>query len=205
MSGNEVELDLLQYVSDFRTRLSKVCKIARQNLESAQTSMKARYDKKAAIRKFEPGDQVLALLPIPGKPLQARYSGPYIIKEKLSDLNYILKTPERQKRTQLCHINMLKPYFKRKTENCVHSISVVICPDSDNKCGDPEEHNDFYHYENAKLQNSNTLKNLDSTLLHLSSSRLELQFFASSQTYFPTFQVEQTKSAMMLTLETHYL
>ena len=30
-------------------------------------------------RNFEPGDKVLALLPIPGRPLQARYYGPYTV------------------------------------------------------------------------------------------------------------------------------
>ena len=39
------------------------------------------------------GDRVLALLPNPGKPLQARYYGPYTVDEKISDVNHIVKTP----------------------------------------------------------------------------------------------------------------
>ena len=38
-----------------------------------------------------PGDRVLSLLPIPGKPLQARYYGPYTVDKKLSDVNYIVE------------------------------------------------------------------------------------------------------------------
>ena len=44
---------------------------------------------------------------IPGKPLQARYYGPYTVDKKLSDVNYIVNTPGRRKQKQLCHINML--------------------------------------------------------------------------------------------------
>ena len=70
--------------------------------------MKERYDKYTQSRYFQPGDQILALLPVPGKPLQARYFGPYIVKEKVSDLNYIVSTPD-----QLCHIKMLKFFVNR--------------------------------------------------------------------------------------------
>ena len=75
--------------------------------------MKLHYDENALDRNFEPGDKVLALLPIPSKPLQARYYGPYTVHKKLSDLNYIVNTPGRRKQKQLCHINMLKKYIDR--------------------------------------------------------------------------------------------
>ena len=49
-------------------------------------------------------------MPIPGKPLHARYYGPYTVDKKLSDVNYIVNTPKRRKQKRLCHINMLKKY-----------------------------------------------------------------------------------------------
>ena len=55
--------------------------------------MKSHYDEKALDRNFEHGDKVLALLPIPGRPLQARYYGPYTVDKKLCDVNYIVNTP----------------------------------------------------------------------------------------------------------------
>ena len=55
-----------------------------------------------------PRDRVLALLPIPGKPLQARYHGPCTVDRKNNDVNYIVNTPGRRKQKQLCHVNMLK-------------------------------------------------------------------------------------------------
>ena len=55
------------------------------NLKTSQGKMKAGYDNHVIDRKFKPGDKVLALLPIPGRPLQARYFGPYTIDKKTSD------------------------------------------------------------------------------------------------------------------------
>ena len=43
-SHDDVSLNLLQYVSDFRTKLSNACEMAKANLKSAQNSMKNRYD-----------------------------------------------------------------------------------------------------------------------------------------------------------------
>ena len=58
---------------NFKNRLSKASEASRANLKLAQSKMKLRFDENAQDRNFEPGDKVLALLPIPGKPLQARY------------------------------------------------------------------------------------------------------------------------------------
>ena len=84
-------------MSDFKNRLSKACEAAQSNLKSAQSKMKLCYDENAQDKNFDPGDKVLALMPIPGKPLQARYYGPYTVDKKLSDVNYTFKTPGRRK------------------------------------------------------------------------------------------------------------
>ena len=70
-------------MSEFRNRLSKACEAAQSNLKSAQSQLKIHYDENAQDKNFEPGDKVLALLPIPGKPLQARYYGPYTVDKKI--------------------------------------------------------------------------------------------------------------------------
>ena len=44
LSHDDVSINLLQYVSDFRTKLSNACEMAKANLKSAQNSMKNRYD-----------------------------------------------------------------------------------------------------------------------------------------------------------------
>ena len=70
-SGN-----LLDKVSELRYRLTKPRESARKNLKDAQGTMKRWYDKHVKRRSFDVGDEVLILLPIPGDPLQAKYSGP---------------------------------------------------------------------------------------------------------------------------------
>ena len=124
LSNNDSPLNLLQYVSDFKTRLSKSWEVARSNLKSAQSKIKLHFHENALNRNFDPGDKVVALLPIPGMPLQARYYGPYTAEKKLSDVKYIVNTPGRRKQKQLCHINMLRKYIDRESDN---SVIASVC------------------------------------------------------------------------------
>lgn len=73
------------------------------------------YDKKSALRTFQPGDKVLVLPSLPGSSLRSQFSGPYAVEKKISDTNYVVQTPGRKRRTRVCHINMLKHYFPRDT------------------------------------------------------------------------------------------
>ena len=168
LSHDDVSLNLLQYVSDFRTKLSNACEMAKSNLKLAQNSMKQRYDQNSVSRSFKPGDKVLALLPVPGRPLQARYFGPYIVDKKMSDLNYVLQTPDRRKHKQMCHINMLKPYYCRKGEH-VKPVQTVVSDPAENDCN--FEENFDVNSGTAKLNNSEILSDLDSKLAHLTPSQ----------------------------------
>ena len=121
---DDSSLNLLQYVSDFRSKLTRACELARKNLKSAQKCMKDKYEKISVQRSFQSGDKVLAFLPVPGTPLQARYFGPYVIDKKENELNYVIVMPDRRKQKQLCHVNMLKPYHERtKVEQVVNVVS----------------------------------------------------------------------------------
>jgi hypothetical protein len=85
------------YVSNFKKGLYNACKLAQENLKSSQNKMKRWYDKDTRNRVFKPGDKVRLFLPIPGHPLQTRYHGLNEIESKLSDVSYVVKTPERRK------------------------------------------------------------------------------------------------------------
>ena len=176
LSDDDSSLNLLQYVSDFKNRLSKACDAAQSNLKSAQSKMKIRYDENAKDRNFEPGDKVLALLPIPGRPLQARYYGPYTVDKKLSDVNYSVNTPGRRKQKQLCHINMLKKYIDRDS-SVISSVNIVNSVPHEQNQIDSEDFNlEKSDPSSSKLQNSDILQNLDQKLSHLDSDkRLELK------------------------------
>ncbi len=127
LSSNNV----LDYVSEFRLKLHRACELAKKNLEMSQQRMKTRFDRGAKLRSFSPGDKVLVLLPVPGSTLQARYYGPYQVKEKVSELDYVIMTPDRKKTTRLCHINMLKPYFERQLALSGQKSAVLIVSPTD--------------------------------------------------------------------------
>ena len=175
LSNDETPLNLLQYVSDFRNRLSRACEVARSNLKKSQGKMKAIYDNHVIDRKIKPGDKVLALLPIPGRPLQARYFGPYTIDKKTSDLNSIINTQGRRKNKQMCHVNMLKEYFDRDS-SISKPITVVNTVPQESNVFEPEVNSDFIDKSDpgpSKLENSDILRNLNNKLSHLEPSQQE--------------------------------
>jgi len=96
---------------DVREKLKVANELAQKNLKSSQEKMKLWYDQKARARTFQPGDQVLVLLPLHGQP---RYCGPYTVEQKVSEVDYVIKTPDRRKERRLCHVNCLSP---TKAEN----------------------------------------------------------------------------------------
>jgi len=76
-------VNLLIFCSTFKIFVLSFLELV--NLSSSQKSMKKKYDVDAVERNFKPGQKVLALLPVPGNPLNSRFFGPYVI-QKLSDL-----------------------------------------------------------------------------------------------------------------------
>ena len=101
------------YLKSLQDKLSKLRIFAKQNLSKAQSKMEFYHNKKAQIREFKDGDKVLAYIPISGSPLSAKFHGPYEVKKKVNKTNYIIKTPDRRKSTQLIHINLLKAYVDK--------------------------------------------------------------------------------------------
>ena len=116
-SGN-----LLDKVSKLRYRLTKAKESAKKNLKDAQSTMKRWYDKHAKRRSFYVGDEIFVLLPIPGDPLQAKYSGPYTVNA----VDYIIDTPGRRKQQRLCHINMLKLYKRRNNDVALSKSCAIV-------------------------------------------------------------------------------
>ncbi|XP_035984480.1 uncharacterized protein LOC118558122 [Fundulus heteroclitus] len=167
----QTEHNVLDYVSSFRDRLFHVCQLAQENLAKAQKKMKARYDKKAVRRSFTPGEKVLVLLPLSGSSLRAQFSGPYEVDRKINETNYVIKTPDRKRKTRVCHINMLKQYISREgvADKSSSVATALVCSSSP-----PYHLADDNLRENtgcmpmARLRNSEVLGNLESFLSHLS-------------------------------------
>ena len=172
------KISVLKYVATFKDRLFRAGQIAKRNLQESQSKMKVWYDRKAKSRCFEPGDRVLVLFPVIGNPLQAKYSGPYKVVEKISDTNYLVKTPGRRKETQVCHINMLKAYHEKPKpelvtlnnrlglESPTHSKDCVgqVAEKEEDTESEVRLGND---QQPIKLQNSQILNDLGTKLSHL--------------------------------------
>lgn len=156
-SGN-----LLDHVSVFRYRLHRACEIAGANLKRSQNKMKVWYDRKARARSFDVGDQVLILLPVVGSPFEARFSGPYTVKEKVGSVDYLISTPDRRKKQRLCHINMMKPYYSDALQESGRSKSISCFAVSAKS-----SHEDFEAKVVGHLGNSEIFENLESYLSHL--------------------------------------
>ena len=88
------KISVLKYVVTFKDRLFSTGQMAKRNLQESQSKMKVWYDRKTRSRRFELG--VLVLFPVVGNPLQAKYSRPYKVVKKISDTNYLVKTPGRR-------------------------------------------------------------------------------------------------------------
>ncbi len=184
----EAPKNLIDYVNGFRHRLYAAGERAKQNLSSVQSKMKKMFDRRAERRVFSVGDRVLALLPIVTSPFQAKFSGPYQVVKQLSELNYIISTPERRRKTQMCHVNLLKPFYCRASPesgraeaqspsggahpvcsvgrvSAVHAPQFVAAEVEDGlPCLDPT-------VLQGRLTNSESLRNLHVLLSHLSESK----------------------------------
>lgn len=138
--------------------------------------MKVWYDKNNRNRNFKPGDKVLVFLPIPGHPLQARYYGPYEIESKISDVNYVVSTPDIRKQKKVCHINMLKEYHERCDQNLVNPVSTLANVKKVKNCIESDvgiDMNEKDCNQNVRLKNSTMFANFDTKVEHLSIHQKE--------------------------------
>ncbi|KAL0168421.1 hypothetical protein M9458_036643, partial [Cirrhinus mrigala] len=113
------------FVSSFHEKLHKAWDVAKAHLAEVQSKMKTRYDQKSVVRRFQPGDSVLVLLPVPGLAMQVKFSGSYVIDKRLSDTNYVICTPDRHRKSRMCHINTLKAYVSRDMARPVVLVNPV--------------------------------------------------------------------------------
>jgi len=104
---------VIQFVLDMRERLRTAIQQANEHATQQKSKSKKWFDRKARDRSFEVNQEILALLPLPGNPLQAKYCGPYRVLEKLGPVDYLIDTPNRRKTKRVCHVNLLKPYRRR--------------------------------------------------------------------------------------------
>lgn len=61
-----------------------------------------------------PGQKVLLLLPTSYNGLLAKWQGPYEVLRKMGPTNYEISLPDRRKKSQIFHINLLRPWQEKK-------------------------------------------------------------------------------------------
>ena len=71
--------NIVSYIMLMRERLERMGEEARGNLQEASTRQKAWYDREARDCSFQPGEEVLVLLPTTAAKLTAQWQGPYSI------------------------------------------------------------------------------------------------------------------------------
>jgi len=106
--------NVVEFILNTRERLRHALDNAKQHATDERTKSKQWYDRKAVLQSFEPGDKILVLLPMPGKPLKAKFHGPDFVEERLGPVDYVISTPDRRKSKRVCHVNLLKRYYDRE-------------------------------------------------------------------------------------------
>ncbi|KAL1249493.1 hypothetical protein QQF64_020498 [Cirrhinus molitorella] len=109
--GSE-HMNVLSCVIKMRDKLDALTEMV--NMAKAQQQQKKRYDQSSRNRVLSVGQKVLLLLPTSDSSLLAKWQGPYEVVRKLSATNYEIFLPDRRKKKQVFHINLLQPWHERK-------------------------------------------------------------------------------------------
>ncbi|XP_068230376.1 uncharacterized protein [Palaemon carinicauda] len=79
--------NILSYLQELKDKIISLHVFANTNLLHSQEKMSRLYDKKAKLRVFQPGDEVLVYHPIPGSPLREKFMGPYKVLQRISKVD----------------------------------------------------------------------------------------------------------------------
>ena len=109
--------------TQFIIKLRENLKIAQESaIEHSKPLEKAyieHYNKRAKEKSFEPGAQVLVLMPDSSSKLKSRWQGPYVVSKRLSDYSYLIVSLEDNS-IRAMHANKLREFIPR-----VQSIGIV--------------------------------------------------------------------------------
>ena len=102
-----------EYVDVLRARMQHAHEVARKHMSSAAKRSKDLYDTKVAFNRYNVGDVVWYLMEVKkvgvAPKLEYCFEGPYVIKRKISELDFVLQV-DRAGTEKPVHHNKLKPY-----------------------------------------------------------------------------------------------
>jgi len=109
----ESDVSVGQLVSDVRHCMLRAHEVAREQLASAASYSKGRYDSNVLLHRYAPGDLVWFLHEVrkPGvnPKLERAYDGPFVVTKRFSDVNYELQLSQEGNPRVVNH-DKLKPY-----------------------------------------------------------------------------------------------
>ena len=95
--------NVVKFMLDLREKLRECQELSLDVANEAKSNSKVWYDRHVRKCTFDIGEQVLVLLPMPGKPLLAKYQGPYRITGKIGPVDYVISTSTKRKSQRVCH------------------------------------------------------------------------------------------------------
>ncbi|KAK3085543.1 hypothetical protein FSP39_005031 [Pinctada imbricata] len=105
------------YLQELREKMNKAHAIARKHLQQSANYHKCRYDQKASISPYNPGDYVLYLHEERKEgecsKLHPLYHGPFVVVQRINDLVYRIQM-DSQGKMKVVNYNKLKPYKGEK-------------------------------------------------------------------------------------------
>ncbi|GFV94756.1 transposon Ty3-G Gag-Pol polyprotein [Trichonephila clavipes] len=130
----EEESDLVtEYMFKLINRFKRCQEVTINKMEEMQVKRKIWYDKNSVKREIKDGDLVLVLAISRANKLAVQWIGLATILNKISETNYLVEIPDRRETSQIYHINMLKPYYKRPEH-----VNVSINDETQNSLADQE-------------------------------------------------------------------
>ena len=104
------DTSVIAHIIQIREQLQEMMGVVQQNMVKAQADQKRWYDRNARSCKFEPGDQVLVLLPTSTSKLLAQWQGPYEVVKPIGEVDYLINMHDRRNKRRVFHVNMLKQF-----------------------------------------------------------------------------------------------
>ena len=99
-----------QHVIDLRNKLEDTLKLAHDELKISQQRYKKYADRGRKTKQIKEGDKVLVLLPTDNNKLLMQFKGPYTVRKKVNEFDYVVEVKGIEK---LYHANLLKKYYER--------------------------------------------------------------------------------------------
>ncbi|GFU11067.1 retrovirus-related Pol polyprotein from transposon 412 [Trichonephila clavipes] len=107
-----VQSSVVDYVFELINRMKRCQELAILHVEDFKQKQ-LWYDRRTVKRQFQLGELVLVIAPSRPNKVSVQWVGPGEIVQQLSETNYVVKFPEKDK-THVYHVNMLKPYNQRE-------------------------------------------------------------------------------------------